>query len=284
MTPAQGPAGQWAQILVWDNAENDENKGTIMLKTLKHQVNVLESVATSSFAAWRGCLVIKAVPQPEKPLVLYDIEACPYCRRVREVLTALHLDVEIRPCPKGGRVFRPEAETLGGKQQFPLLHDHNTGEVLYESEAIIEYLFRQYANRSVPRYYQSRPWQPALGAAGSGASELRGMRARPARRPEQGLHLWSFEGSPFSRLIRERLCENEIPYTLHNLGKEHWTEAGPARQRIKPGPYRPIPGGKRDAFFQQHGRVQVPYLEDPNSGEGLFESARILAYLEKNYG
>ncbi|MEC8823850.1 MAG: glutathione S-transferase N-terminal domain-containing protein, partial [Pseudomonadota bacterium] len=32
------------------------------------------------------------------------------------------------------------------------------------------------------------------------------------------------------------------------------------------------------------GRVQVPYLEDPNSGEGLFESARILAYLEKNYG
>ena len=138
--------------------------------------------------------------------------------------------------------------------------------------------------RSVPRYYQGRPWQPALGAAGSGASELRGMRARPARRPEQGLHLWSFEGSPFSRLIRERLCENEIPYTLHNLGKEHWTEVGPARQRIKPGPYRPIPGGKRDAFFQQHGRVQVPYLEDPNSGEALFESARILAYLEKNYG
>ncbi len=121
MTPAQGgPAGQWAQIILWDNAENDENKGTIMLKTLRHQVNVLESVATSSFAAWRGCLVIKAVPQPEKPLVLYDIEACPYCRRVREVLTALHLDVEIRPCPKGGRVFRPEAEALGGaRSSFP---------------------------------------------------------------------------------------------------------------------------------------------------------------------
>jgi len=32
MTPAQGPAGQWAQILLWDNGENDENKGTIMLK------------------------------------------------------------------------------------------------------------------------------------------------------------------------------------------------------------------------------------------------------------
>lgn len=255
-----------------------------MLKALKHQVNVLESVAASSFSAWRGCLVVAAVPQPEKPLVLYDIEACPFCRRVREVLTALHLDVEIRPCPKGGRVFRREAEALGGKQQFPLLHDLNTGDVLYESGAIIEYLFRQYADRPVPRYYQGRPWQTALGVAGSGASELRGMRARSGQRPAEGLHLWSFEGSPFSRLVRERLCESEIPYTLHNLGKEHWTEVGPARQRIKPGAYQPIPGGKRDAFFQKHGRVQVPYLEDPNTGEALFESSRILNYLETTYG
>ncbi|MGC8121695.1 glutathione S-transferase N-terminal domain-containing protein [Marinobacter sp. VGCF2001] len=255
-----------------------------MLKMLKHQVNVLESVATSSFSAWRGCLMITAASQPEQALVLYDIEACPYCRRVREALTALHLDADIRPCPKGGRLFRPEAEALGGKQQFPLFHDLNTGAVLYESAAIIDYLFRQYGRGSVPRYYQSRPWQPVLGSMGSGASELRGMSAREARRPEQGLHLWSFEGSPFSRLVRERLCELEIPYTLHNLGKEHWTEFGPARQRIKPGPYRPIPGGKRDAFFQKHDRVQVPYLEDPNTGAELFESARILAYLQQTYG
>lgn len=255
-----------------------------MLKALRHQVNVLESVATSSFAGWRGCLVLKAVPQPEKPIILYDMEACPYCRRVREVLTALHLDVEIRPCPKGGRFFRPEAEALGGKQQFPLLVDHNTGKVIYESEDIVEYLFRQYAGRYVPGYYQSKAWQPALNSIGSAASELRGLRATSGRRPEQGLHLWSFEGSPFSRLVREKLCELEIPYTLHNLGKEHWTEIGPAKQRLKPGEYRPIPGGKRDAFFQQHGRVQVPYLEDPNTGQQLFESGRIMAYLNSQYG
>ncbi|MDX1817587.1 MAG: glutathione S-transferase N-terminal domain-containing protein, partial [Marinobacter sp.] len=75
-----------------------------MLNALRHNLNVLESVATSSFAAWRGCLVVSAAEQPEKPIILYDMEACPYCRRVREVLTALHLDVEIRPCPKDGRV------------------------------------------------------------------------------------------------------------------------------------------------------------------------------------
>ncbi|WP_372966543.1 glutathione S-transferase N-terminal domain-containing protein [Marinobacter sp.] len=254
-----------------------------MLRALKHQVNVLESVATSSFSAWRGCLVVKPVPQPEKPLILYDIEACPYCRKVREALTALHLDAEIRPCPKGGRIYRGEAESLGGKKQFPMLIDQNAGQVLYESDEIVEYLFTRYANISVPGYYQSKSWQVALGAAGSASSELRGMRAEPAKRPEQGLHLWSFEGSPFSRLVREKLCEFELPYTLHNLGKEHWTEFGPAFQRIRPGPYKPQPGGKRDTFFQEHGRVQVPYLEDPNTGVKLFESKRILDYLEKEY-
>ena len=68
-----------------------------MSNMLSHNVHVLGSVATSSLTAWRGCLVVKNVPQPEKPIVLYDMEGCPYCRRVREALTALNLDVEIRP-------------------------------------------------------------------------------------------------------------------------------------------------------------------------------------------
>lgn len=185
---------------------------------------------------------------------------------------------------EGGTVFRAQAEALGGRQQFPLLVDHNTGTVMYESGDIIEYLFRQYTGRPVPAYYRSRVWQPVLGSFASVASAMRGLRVSPGRCPDQPLHLWSFEGSPFSRLVRERLCELEIPYTLHNLGKEHWTEIGPAKQRIKPGPYMPIPGGKRDAFFRKHQRVQVPYLEDPNTGTGLFESSRILRYLDSEYG
>lgn len=255
-----------------------------MPNALRHTATVLESVTTSSLTAWRGCLVVKQATQPEKPIILYDMEACPYCRRVREALTALNLDVEIRPCPKGGRRFRPEAEAKGGKQLFPLLVDENTGKVMYESADIVEYLFREYANRPVPGYYRSRGYQKILSSAASAASGLRGLRASAGKAPQQPLHLWSFEGSPYSRPVREKLCELEIPYTLHNLGKEHWTEIGPAKQRLKPGPYEPIPGGKRDAFFQQHGRVQVPYLEDPNTGKALFESARILDYLNGEYG
>ncbi|SFM12793.1 glutathione S-transferase N-terminal domain-containing protein [Marinobacter zhejiangensis] len=255
-----------------------------MPNVLTHNINVLASVTTSSLTAWRGCMVVSQAEQPEKPLVLYDMEACPYCRRVREVLTALHLDADIRPCPKGGTRFRDEAKAIGGKLQFPLLVDENTGKVLYESRDIVEYLFRQYGGRPVPRVYRARAYQPVLGSVASAASGLRGMRAKPAKAPEQPLHLWSFEGSPFARLVRERLCEYEIPYTVHNIGKEHWSELGPAKQRIKPGTYQPLPGGKREIFFGRHQRVQVPYLEDPNTGAAMFESAQILKYLDDTYG
>ncbi|WP_148862018.1 glutathione S-transferase N-terminal domain-containing protein [Marinobacter fonticola] len=254
-----------------------------MANALTFNLEVLGSAASSTLTAWRGCMVVKAAPQPPKPLVLYDMEACPHCRKVREALTALHLDADIRPCPKGGTRFRPEAQRIGGKQQFPMLVDENNGQVMYEAKDIVAYLFSTYGNRPVPGYYRFRAYQPALGSLASAVRRLRGLRVAPARSPEQPLHLWSFEGSPYSRLVRERLCELEIPYRLHNLGKEHWTEIGPATQRLKPGPYLPREGGKRDVFYQQHRRVQVPYLEDPNTGESLFESAAILSYLDRQY-
>jgi glutathione S-transferase len=203
---------------------------------------------------------------------------------VREALTALHLDVNIRPCPKGGIRFRPVAERLGGKAQFPLLDDPNTGTVMYETADIIAYLFRTYGGRDVPATYRITPLRPLAGGLASAVRGMGGMRARPSRLPEKILELWSFEGSPYSRLVRERLCELEIPYVLHNLGKEHWKEAGPAVRRITPNPYRPRKGGKREAFFERTGgRVQVPYLEDANTGVTMFESAAIIAYLEKTY-
>jgi glutathione S-transferase len=251
---------------------------------LVHQLRVLGSVASSSLTLWRGCIVVSAAKQPALPLKLFEFEACPHCRSVREALTALHLDAVIQPCPKGGTRFRPVAERLGGKTQFPLLDDPNTGTILYESADIIAYLFRTYGGRDVPSTYRVTALRPLAGGLASAVRGMGGMRARSSRSPGQLLELWSFEGSPYSRLVRERLCELEIPYVLHNLGKEHWKEAGPAVRRITPNPYRPRKGGKREAFFERTGgRVQVPYLEDPNTGAKLFESAAIIAYLEKNY-
>ncbi|HWL86667.1 MAG TPA: glutathione S-transferase N-terminal domain-containing protein [Polyangiaceae bacterium] len=254
-----------------------------MVHPVLHQFNVAGSLLASSVVFLRGMLVVEPVKQPAQPFKLYEFEACPYCRNVRETFTALHLDVEIHPCPKGGTRFRPEAERLGGKLKFPLLVDSNNGVTMYESADITAYLFRTYADRSVPMAYRHTAIQPAIGAMASGIRGMRGARARPSRAPREPLHLWSFEASPFSRLVRERMCELEIPYLLHNLGKERWGELGQPNFRLERGPYVPTAGGKREAFLHEHGRVQVPYLEDPNTGTKMFESSRIIDYLEQTY-
>src|SRR3546814_9576213 len=76
-----------------------------------HALAVGRSVLVSTFAGWRGSVAFRpARKQPAQPLQLYDIEACPYCRLVRETLSALDLDALIYPCPKGGGRFRRSEE------------------------------------------------------------------------------------------------------------------------------------------------------------------------------
>jgi glutathione S-transferase len=251
-----------------------------------HQINVLGSVLSSQLVLWRGAGPLPSMVHstlPAQRLRLYEMEGCPHCRAVREALTALHLDADILPCPRGGSRFRAEAERIGGKAQFPLLHDPNTNTLMYESSDIVAYLFRTYANRDVPAPYQPGPVLPKMRMAASVLRGLRGLRARPSKAPAQPLELWSFEASPYARLVRERLTELEIPYVLHNVGKERWQDVGPAVLRLKPGPYRPIEGGKRAAHFARTGHMQVPYLEDPNTGVKMLESAAIIDYLENTY-
>ncbi|MDT8989432.1 glutathione S-transferase N-terminal domain-containing protein [Curvibacter sp. APW13] len=254
-----------------------------MSNSLTHQLRVFGSVASSTLEAWRGTNVVHQARQPEKYLQLYDMEGSPYCRFVREAFTALGLDVQILPCPAGGKRFRPQAKKLGGKQQFPLLVDPNTGTTMYESADIVNYLFATYGPGSTPLVYRRGPIRPAFSALATAARGLRGIKSRPAKAPEKELHLWSFESSPYSRLVRERLTELELPYVLHNIGKEQWADMGPATMRVKPGPYVPKAGGKREALLARLGRVQVPYLEDPNTGVKMFESRAIVEYLEQTY-
>jgi glutathione S-transferase len=254
-----------------------------MSNALIHQLRVLQSTASSTLEAWRGTSVIHQAQQPPKYLQLYDMEGSPYCRLVREALTALGLDVQIRPCPAGGKRFRLEAERLGGKQQFPLLVDPNTNTTLYESADIVDYLFATYGQGKTPGPYRRGTLRPAFSALATVARGLRGIKVRPAKTPQEKLQLWSFESSPYSRLVRERLTELELPYVLHNIGKEQWADMGPASLRVKPGPYVPKAGGKREALLARLGRVQAPYLEDPNTGVKLFESRAIVDYLETTY-
>lgn len=249
----------------------------------------LINLVAGTVRGWRGTIARnRDANKPERLLKLYDIEVSPYCRLVRETLTELDLDVLILPCPKGGQRFRQEAEAIGGKQLFPLLVDDNTGTILYESADIVAYLVRTYAKR--PDRFRQMP--RALDVFTSMLSSvlmlrpsgLTGLNARPSRLPEKPLVLYSFESSPFSKPVRARLCELELPYVLKNTGKGASTDMGPPsfRDKLFKGPMGTTPN--RAWLAEQTGRVQVPYLVDENTGVAMYESADILAYLDKTYG
>uniref|UniRef100_A0A0A9CTT9 GST N-terminal domain-containing protein n=1 Tax=Arundo donax TaxID=35708 RepID=A0A0A9CTT9_ARUDO len=91
---------------------------------------------------------------------------------------------------------------------------------------------------------------------------LQGNSYIASKIPPQPLEIWAYEGSPFCKLAREVLVELELPHLLHSCAR-----GSPRRQ----------------AFFKEKGLFQVPYLEDPNTGVKMFESAEIIEYLKTTY-
>lgn len=75
---------------------------------------------------------------------LYQFEGCPYCAKVREVLSQLHIDYIARSAPPGSPQ-RQKLQELGGKQQVPFLVDPDRGVTMYESDDIITYIREHYA-------------------------------------------------------------------------------------------------------------------------------------------
>lgn len=244
-------------------------------------VDLVSSLLASTARGWRGSMVRVAQPETVGGIVLYEFEGCPFCRVVREALTELDIDADIRPCPAGGRVHRPQAVKLGGRAQFPLLI--LDGVPIYESAEIIAALYARYGQgRTPPSRLAHR-----LALAGSQLATLSrglgGLRARAAKQPRQPLLLYSFESSPYSRMVRERLCELEIPYRLKSFGKARATDIGPPAVRTRYFPDAPVASRNRQELLAKTGRTQVPYLEDPNTGAAMFESKVICNYIETVY-
>ena len=228
-----------------------------MADVLDLGTSVLATLARLGSGIWVGPLG----PRPQEPLQLYEFEACPFCRKVREALTILDLEVMVYPCPKGGTRYRSVVKEKGGRLMFPYLVDPNTGKAMYESSDIIRYLFATYGNGQVPVTLENPVVMASLGFA-TLARLNKGQNVRPSCLPEKPLELWGFESSPFSRIVRETLCELELPYLLHNMGKD---------------------SPSRAAFVERSGKMMFPYFADPNTGTEMFESADIQKYLEQTY-
>ncbi|HTJ83857.1 MAG TPA: glutathione S-transferase N-terminal domain-containing protein [Polyangiaceae bacterium] len=229
---------------------------------MNRSLDVATSTLVSGLTAAQGYYVFFHARQPEKLLELYEFEACPFCRKVREALSAFDLDAKIYPCPPDGTRYRPEAIALGGQKQFPLLVDPNTNRRLYESEEIIRYLATTYGDGRLPFALRLGPLSTLRSVAGGIARPGR-FRAKPSKAPNEPLELWSYEASPFCRIAREALSRLELPYILHNVAKK---------------------SHKREAFVAKSGKMMVPFLVDPNTGTAMFESADIVRYLERTYG
>jgi glutathione S-transferase len=217
---------------------------------------------TSLLRGGLGMSVGAVGKRPAEVLEIYEFEGCPFCRKAREALSILDLPAVIHPCPKGGHRYRDELIERGGKAQFPYLVDSNTGTEMYESSDIVDYLFAEYGDGKPPAALRGSGLATlAVVASGIGRGTA-GTYVRSSRAPLKPLELYSFEASPFCRLVRETLCELELGYRLHNVAKG---------------------SAQREAFIKRSGKMQVPYLADPNTGTELFESADIIDYLNETY-
>ena len=219
-----------------------------------------------SYQLEESCSPSAAGKRPALPIILYEFEACPFCRKVREACTILSLEVNYKPCPKGGTKFRRRVKRkYGDVATFPFMIDPNTGIRMFESDDIITYLFKTYGDREVPGTLTGGAVTaltaglgllPRLGKGGT-------YRRTSVGSPPEKLRLWAYESSPFCKLVREELCELQLEHVQVSCPR-----GSPNRQRL----------------YDLTGRFQAPYLEDPNSGVKLFESAAILEYLGTMYG
>lgn len=233
-----------------------------MKVALRHRINTAAAGLSTAIRPVGGRAAARA-HTPNKPLELYEFEACPYCRKVREAISMLALPTLVYPCPKGGTRYRPTAIQLGGKRQFPYLVDPNSDVALYESDDIVAYLFKTYGDGKVPVSLSAGVLTDAQSFLAGMPRLGYGVRELPSTAPDRPLHLWAYESCPHCRLVRERLCVMELAYVVHPVPK------GAKHERVD--------------LLERGGQVLMPYLEDPNTGAKLYEAAQILAYLSRTY-
>lgn len=92
-----------------------------------------------------------------------------------------------------------------------------------------------------------------------------GINSQPAaKKPSKTLELYEFEGCPYCRLVREALTELDLEAIVYPCPKRG--------TRFRP------------SVTEMGGKAQFPFLVDPNTGEQMYESLDIVAYLYDTYG
>ena len=82
-------------------------------------------------------------------------------------------------------------------------------------------------------------------------------------KPAELLELYDFEGCPYCRLVREVLTELDLDALVYPCPKRG--------ERFRP------------RVAELGGKLQFPFLVDPNTGRQMYESLDIIAYLYETY-
>lgn len=77
-------------------------------------------------------------------LTLYRLEGCPFCEYAVDALDALDLEYD-SVWVEAMHSRRDEVKEVSGQRQVPVLIDEDRGVTLSESEHVVEYLERTYA-------------------------------------------------------------------------------------------------------------------------------------------
>ncbi|GMH78529.1 hypothetical protein TL16_g07837, partial [Triparma laevis f. inornata] len=231
----------------------------------------------------------------QKPLVLYEYEPSPYCKKVREVCCLLDIPVLYKPCPiveqeipkassRGGTTpyvkksrggFSDELFEKTGRRTMPYLEDPNNPsmEGMFESEDIIDYLLETYSpvNDYDPKALWTFRGQFAdfTATISTIARGLAGGKMQSNARADNGLMkpivLYAYECSPFVKPVREKLCALGLPHVLVPCSRGSENRAKLVQ----------LSGGQQ---------FQVPQIDDPNTNVGvLAEGESIVEYLEGTY-
>ena len=86
--------------------------------------------------------------------ILYQLEGCPYCEYVVDVLEDLDLEYD-SVWVEGLHSRRNEVKRVSGQRQVPVLVDEEYGITMAESERIAEFLETTYGEADSPEEVES---------------------------------------------------------------------------------------------------------------------------------
>jgi glutathione S-transferase len=260
-----------------------------------------------------SAFALRSGPEPPNPILeLYEYEASPFCRRVRETLCVLELPALIKPCPREtlrregafspAARYKPEIVPRGGRLLFPFLVDHTSSVQLNESGAICDYLWKTYGGDVIQRPASDGWLNSMANTDGARASSKDSSSSSSSSRGDasSSTSASSSDLAPASMLRRaidfallalpsalrpwpsaglmmaSASKPADEPLILH--GTEHCEGSRVVRERLCELQlcYHHIP-------CETHPNRPLPHLEDPSTGFRAFGAAHALQYLEDTY-